>query len=341
MSYTLELPGIEPIKLKVDDLLAMNALFVNLYVPGGYAKLPEYIKQLHEGNPSPLGLTLPYVLADSDNARVMHYAINCTDDPTTAIDDLGLNNMPEVYRRFVASDGENYVNICNALALPQLPADSDAPVQSDLPALLIQGGLDPATPRSGGLEVGKGLPNSTEVLVPSGNHVQFGDPCVVGIVANFMKDPSAKPDLSCIDQTVAFALPAPVSFAGTGASNAISMTLPVTFRPAGPGQWSDNEAIVVLLSYPVTTTVDSILTDTAAMLKLQDLKGVNGPAIAGMKSTYAQTGAYDVYVFADKQGAYRVIFLVLDTARADAIRGKTYPELLASVTVGPAPTPTP
>ena len=60
----------------------------------------------------------------------MHYAINCTDDPTTSMDDLGLKDIPEVYARFVASDGQNYANICPALALPQLPADSDALVQS-------------------------------------------------------------------------------------------------------------------------------------------------------------------------------------------------------------------
>ena len=128
-SYTLALPGEEPINLKVDDLLAMNALFINLYVSGGYATLPELIKQLHEGSLAPMAATLPFVLRDSDNARVMHYAINCTDDPTTSLDGLGLETLPEAYARFVASDSQNYANICPALALPQLPADSDALVE--------------------------------------------------------------------------------------------------------------------------------------------------------------------------------------------------------------------
>ena len=336
MPYKLELAGQNPIDLKVDDLLAMNALFIDLYVPGGYGKLPEYIKQLHDGNPAPLAATLPFVLADSDNARVMHYAINCTDDPTTSMDDLGLKDIPEVYARFVASDGQNYAGICPALALPQLPADSDALVKSDLPALLIQGGLDPATPRSGGLDVAKGLPNSTEVLVPSGNHVQFGNPCVVDIVANFMKDPTAKPDLSCIDPTIAFQFPAPVTFAGPGASTAISITLPPTFMVAGPGQWSDNTMIVLTSSYPVTKTVDMVLAETAALLKLQNPEAVDGPTIAGMKSKLVQAPPFDIYVFGNEQGAYRVIFDTLDAARADLLQKKVYPSLLASVTVGPA-----
>ena len=84
--------------------------------------------------------------------------------------------MAEVYARLVTDDGQSYANICPALDLPQLPADSDALVESDIPALLLQGGLDPATPRSGGLNVAEGLPNSTEVLVSGGTHVQFGNP---------------------------------------------------------------------------------------------------------------------------------------------------------------------
>jgi amidase len=337
MPYKLELPGQKPIDLKVDDLLAMNALFIDLYVPGGYGKLPEYIKQLHDGNPAPLAATLPLVLADSDNARVMHYAINCTDDPTTSMDDLGLKDLPAVYARFVASDGQNYAGICPALALPQLPADSDALVKSDLPALLIQGGLDPATPRNGGLDVAKGLPKSTEVLVPSGNHVQFGNPCVIDIVANFMEDPTAKPDLSCIDPTVAFLYPAPVAFVGPGASTAISVTLPPTFMAAGPGQWSDNTMIALTSSFPVTKTVDMVLAETAAMLKLQNPKAVDGPTIAGMKSKLVQAPPFDIYVFADKQGAYRVVFDAIDPTTVDFLREKVYPELLRGVTVGPVP----
>ena len=317
MPFKLQLAGGQSIDLKVDDLLAMNALFIDLYVPGGYAKLPEYIKQLHDGNPAPLAATLPFVLQDSDNARVMHYAINCSDDPTTSMDDLGLKDTPAVYARFVASDGQDYANICPALALPQLPADSDALVKSDLPALLIQGGFDPATPPSGGLDVAKGLPNSTEVLVPSGNHVQFSNPCVVSIVANFMKDPTAKPDLSCIDPTVAFRYPAPVAYAGPGASTAISITLPPTFKPAGNGQWSDNTVVAITASFPATKTVDSVLADTAALLKLENPKVVDGPTVAGMESRYIDAMPIDIYAFGNEQGAYRVVFNALDPTMVD------------------------
>jgi amidase len=340
VSYTLALPGQEPVEVKVDDLLAMNALFIDLYVPGGYAKLPELVKQLHEGNMAPMRATLPLLLQTSSYARVMHYAINCTDDPTTSLDDLALDGVAEVYARLVTDDGQNYANICPALDLPQLPADSDALVESDIPALLLQGGLDPATPRSGGLNVAEGLPNSTEVLVPGGTHVQFGNPCVVNIVRNFMNDPAAKPDLSCIDQAVAFKLPAPVTYTGPGASNAISITLPPTFVQVAPGQWSDGEMIAITASFPPTKTVETVLGETAAALKMENPEVVDGPTIAGMESFLVQfptSGAiYDVYVFGDEQGTYRVIFDALNASSVDFLREKVYPALLESVTVGPA-----
>ena len=173
--------------------------------------------------------------------------------------------------------------------------------------------------------------------MPSGNHVQFSNPCVVSIVANFMRNPTAKPDLSCIDPTVAFQFPAPVTFAGPGASTAISITLPPTFVVAGPGQWSDNTLIVLTASFPATKTVDSVLADTAAMLKLQNPKAVDGPAIAGMKSKLVQAPPFDIYAFGNEQGAYRVVFDVIDPANAGFLREKVYPGMLKSVTVGPAP----
>ena len=37
------------VPLQVNDVLAMNALFINLYVPGGYAQVPAIVYQLSQG----------------------------------------------------------------------------------------------------------------------------------------------------------------------------------------------------------------------------------------------------------------------------------------------------
>ena len=77
MPYKLELAGQNPIDLKVDDLLAMNALFIDLYVPGGYGKLPEYIKQLHEATRRPWPRRCP------SSWRTLTTRASCT-TPSTA-----------------------------------------------------------------------------------------------------------------------------------------------------------------------------------------------------------------------------------------------------------------
>ena len=47
----------------------------------------------------------------------------------------------------------------------------------------------------------------------------------------------------------------------------------------------------------------------AALLKLEDPASVDGPTIAGMASKLVQVPPYDIYVFSDEQGTYRVIFV--------------------------------
>lgn len=42
----------------------------------------------------------------------------------------------------------------------------------------------------------------------------------------------------------------------------------------------------------------------------------------------------DVYLFADDQGAYRIIFQIVKPDLAEALRSRTLPAILETVTVG-------
>ena len=73
-----------------------------------------------------------------------------------------------------------------------------APVRSTLPALLLSGALDPATPPQAGADVLAGFSNAKQVLLPAVAHA-IGSPCVEGLVAAFVKSASAERlDLSCV-----------------------------------------------------------------------------------------------------------------------------------------------
>jgi pimeloyl-ACP methyl ester carboxylesterase len=229
-SYTLDAGNGITVPLQVDDVLAMNALFLNLYISGGYAQVPAIVYQLSEGDYSALASTLPLYYANSSTARVMHMAIACSDDPIASLDEVNLD-VPEIYKALILDDSESYATICPMIGVPHMPDSSDALVESDVPALLLQGGLDPATPVSGGDNVATGLLNSYNIVVPAGSHIQSGNPCILGMMAAFMRDPQAEPDTSCIDPKVPFAVPFAATVTSPDGSTALTMTLPATFMP--------------------------------------------------------------------------------------------------------------
>ncbi len=75
------------------------------------------------------------------------------------------------------------------------------PVRSDLPALLINGTMDPATPLSGVALAGSKLPNAQRVIVEGEGHSGV-TPCIDGIVAAFFDSPLAKVDSACVKPVV-------------------------------------------------------------------------------------------------------------------------------------------
>ncbi|MGH9840093.1 MAG: alpha/beta fold hydrolase [Blastocatellia bacterium] len=76
------------------------------------------------------------------------------------------------------------------------------PVRSAVPALLITGWLDPATPPQWAEAVAKHLPNSLNLVIRNGSHSNTGlAPCVNEIMTKFVATSSVKGlDTSCVDQ---------------------------------------------------------------------------------------------------------------------------------------------
>jgi pimeloyl-ACP methyl ester carboxylesterase len=77
------------------------------------------------------------------------------------------------------------------------PAWLHQPVTGNLPALLVNGTMDPATPLSGFELAGSQLTNAQRVIVRGEGHSAV-TPCLDGIVAAFFDDPFAKVDATCV-----------------------------------------------------------------------------------------------------------------------------------------------
>lgn len=74
-----------------------------------------------------------------------------------------------------------------------------APVESDVPALLLSGERDPVTPPAYGEAVAAGLPNSLHLVAPGQGHNVFFRGCLPALVAEFLEAGGAAGlDASCV-----------------------------------------------------------------------------------------------------------------------------------------------
>jgi len=323
----------------LDDVAIMGGLFGKMY--NGSATLPADIYHLKTDDPTFLAEFIP--TPGGPIAKMMHFAVNCADDPNRTIDEFGFDAMAPLYAAFARDDAMQQVQACAILQTPQLPDASDAPVTSELPVLLLNGGLDPATAPENARLVETELPNSQYVLFPGGGHVQAQNPCAVAIIAAFAADPTAPVDTSCIAPAPVFATPITASVTGDDGAATITMTLPAGFAPVSPGQWLSAQTLIFLRVFPVGTTVADALkaaVETTAQ-PYDAAQGIDGGLVAG-QPTQVYRGqvelggapfAFDFIAFANEAGAYVVQAYQGNASIVEAYRQGTLPALLATVTV--------
>ena len=76
--------------------------------------------------------------------------------------------------------------ICEVWPRGPVDADFDKPLHSKVPALLLSGEFDPATPASYGSIAAKGFENSLHLVVPGQGHGQTQLPCVQKLLRKFI-----------------------------------------------------------------------------------------------------------------------------------------------------------
>lgn len=210
--YTFDMFGV-PIPL--DENLAAIAFYDSFYSPALAAKLPLTVDSIMNDREEERinDLLSRFFPSVSSLSWLTHYAVICSEDPITSVADAtSLDSFSySVIREFIRSDTFEYSEMCALMDLPVLPDETDIPISSDVPVLLLSGAFDPITPAFTGEEILPTLPNNFSFEFPYGGHVQFltGNPCAQSIVSAFIADPSAEPDSSCITES------APLPFALT------------------------------------------------------------------------------------------------------------------------------
>ena len=179
-----------------DDLMA--ALFNALYDATLIPLLPSIIDALLAGDtaivPAIIQRGVPFATGAAD---AMTLAVDCADNAAlhTSDADAAAFNDPGRLGVLAALFGA-----C-PLDWPATPGEFNAPVASEIPALVLAGSYDPITPPAATEQVAETLTNSTFIHVdPAGHWITGYYPCIDLIEAAFLDHPTAELDTACVDE---------------------------------------------------------------------------------------------------------------------------------------------
>lgn len=166
------------------------------------------------GNYAPLAAQAEMIGEDLERmiAMGMHHSVVCAEDATRFSGAVQRSELERSYIGPIMLDG--MAAICDVW--PRGPVDGDfhEPMDSAVPALLLSGEFDPATPADYGAIAAEGFRHSLHVVVPGQGHGQTRSPCVQGLLRSFIERASVEGlDASCVEAI----RPAPffLSFSGS------------------------------------------------------------------------------------------------------------------------------
>ena len=167
------------------------------YLPMAASLLPLQIHEAAEGRYDNLA-ALAHMLTENIEGQMamgMQLSVVCAEDahglePDPAAEGTLLGNL---LTGFMA-------NQCEVWPKGEMPADFHQPLSTDVPALVLEGELDPVTPPRYGEQVVKTLPNGRLLVLRGQGHNVFGVGCMPKLMGQFIATADAKAlDAKCLD----------------------------------------------------------------------------------------------------------------------------------------------
>lgn len=171
-----------------------------LYIPQLVSAFPYMIHRAYQGDWSTFADSILTVRNAIDRAidRGMSLSVICAEDIPGTTEKMIRRETDGTYLGDFQE--REYQKACGEWVRGGVPRDFHAPIRSAVPALLISGALDPATPPEAAAQAARDLKNSRVVVVKEGTH-GTGSPCIDGLIAQFVEQGSAAGlDASCADQ---------------------------------------------------------------------------------------------------------------------------------------------
>ncbi|HWG32042.1 MAG TPA: alpha/beta hydrolase [Steroidobacteraceae bacterium] len=190
----------EQSKLELSTLQLATVLRLTTYTPQEAALLPLILHRASEsGDFMPLAtqyLLISRSLGDQLSYG-MHNSVVCAEDvPFYNEKTIDRKLLEQTYLGTSAVDGLR--DICQVWPRGPIDKDFHEPLHSDVPALLLSGSDDPATPVADAQEALRGFTQGLHVVLKGFGHGQLVAPCVDRIMARFIETGTVNGlDVSC------------------------------------------------------------------------------------------------------------------------------------------------
>ena len=137
------------------------------------------------------------------SSRGMTFSVQCNEEipfSTAHQHEEVLLDFPDLAPFFKESIFGDYAySVCEYWDAGKARRLENEPVESDIPALIMQGEFDPVTPPAWGMHAAETLPNSYYYLYPGVAHGAGGTQCARSMMIAFILDPAQAPDASCME----------------------------------------------------------------------------------------------------------------------------------------------
>lgn len=215
----------DPVQVEIQDFLngtsddiyvegetLVGVLTQALYSPYWFTDLPELVAELEAGETAAVA---SYLSQQRTNEPFftdgMFYAIECNEEIVFAdSEEVAAAIPPDPFGLqddfdYASNNGVSAFGTCEAFGAGTPPEESNEPVVSDIPTLVMAGRFDPVTPVAWAEQAAETLANSFLVVAPFDSHGVSTGACGMSVVRQFLDAPDTEPDASCYqDETFTF-----------------------------------------------------------------------------------------------------------------------------------------
>lgn len=156
-----------------------------LYAPETSALIPVMLERAREGDFAPLAAGAGAFSVDLVQQMniPLHYSVTCAEDVPRVTAALRAQALAGLRSARLANMA---LGVCEVWPKGTAPDDAFTPMVSDVPALLLSGGLDPVTPPANGEEVARTLSNHRHIVAPGYAHIVSPHACGPRLLAAFV-----------------------------------------------------------------------------------------------------------------------------------------------------------